>query len=63
LIRATAASPAVAYRQAMWTRPPSRASAMAVASPIPVLPPVMRKVRPADAPYAPDALDVVTRSR
>jgi hypothetical protein len=44
----------------MYTRPPSRASAMAVVSPIPVLPPVIRKVRPAAS--APGALDEVTRS-
>ena len=39
-----ATSPAAAFLQAMNTRPPSRASAMAVASPIPVFPPVMRYV-------------------
>src|SRR5579875_2953573 len=44
-MRATAASPSSRDRHAMYTRPPPRASAVAVASPIPVLPPVTRKTR------------------
>ena len=41
---ATAASPLAADRAATYTRPPRRASACAVARPIPVFPPVTRNV-------------------
>jgi hypothetical protein len=46
-MRATASEPATGDRAVTYTRPPRPASAVAVASPIPVFAPVTRKVRPA----------------